>query len=405
MDDVIAFMSNTTAGVEKDKTFIELLSRNEIQKVRDFQKSFPEYCITPLCRLQGLADHLNIDRIWIKNESCRFGLNSFKVLGSTYAIGKYLSKSIGKDIGDCPFDLLSSDSVKKKIGRKLFVTATDGNHGRAVAWAAKRFGHDSVVFLPRNSARIRLENIIREGAEASILDMNYDDAVRYGKLYADQRGGVVVQDTAWEGYTDIPMWIMQGYATLIDEAMEQLDALNERLPTHVFLQAGVGSFAGAIQGYLYNLSVKKRPITVIIEPQTAACLFKSEESGEGEPYAVKGDLVTIMAGLACGEPNIVSLNILRNFADAFIACKDSVAARGMRILGNPLNGDPIIIAGASGAVGLGVASLILERREFEEVKDRLGLNQNSRILVINTEGDTEPELYRKIVWDGLFPLI
>lgn len=114
MDDVIAFMSNTTAGVEKDKTFIELLSRNEIQKVRDFQKSFPEYCITPLCRLQGLADHLNIDRIWIKNESCRFGLNSFKVLGSTYAIGKYLSKSIGKDIGDCPFDLLSSDSVKKK---------------------------------------------------------------------------------------------------------------------------------------------------------------------------------------------------------------------------------------------------------------------------------------------------
>jgi diaminopropionate ammonia-lyase len=403
---VTGFVINNAARDEvTDKTSVELLSRNEIRKVRDFHKSFPEYYVTPLYRLERLAENLNIDRLWIKDESCRFGLNAFKVLGSTYAIGKYLCQLIGKDIGDISFDKLSSEYINKKLGRMLFVTATDGNHGRAVAWAASRFGHESAVFMPKNSVRIRLENIKKEGAKAAILDMNYDDAVRFAEKYASERNGVIIQDTAWKGYTDIPMWIMQGYASLLDEVVEQLDTLNETMPTHVFLQAGVGSFAGAIQGYLTALMGQKRPITVIVEPKTAACLYKSVGSGNRGPDAVKGDMPTIMAGLACGEPNIIGWDILRDYADAFITCQDFVAARGMRILASPIAHDPQITAGASGAVGLGAATLILQKNELLEIRSRLGLNQNSRVLVINTEGDTDPELYRKIVWDGLFPLI
>lgn len=398
-------VNNEARDKNKDKTSVELLTENEIQRVRNFHKSFPEHCVTPLYRLERLAENLNIDRLWIKDESCRFGLNAFKVLGSTYAIGRYLCELIGKDIEDTTFQELSSKCMKKKLGRLLFVTATDGNHGRAVAWAASRFGHESAVFMPRSSVGIRLENIKKEGAEASILDMNYDDAVRFAGNYASERGGVIIQDTAWKGYTDIPVWIMQGYASLLDEVVEQLNTLNEAMPTHVFLQAGVGSFAGAIQGYLTAVMGQKRPITVIVEPKTAACLYKSIRSGNHSPDAVKGDMPTIMAGLACGEPNIISWSILRDYADAFITCQDFVAARGMRILASPIAHDPQITAGASGAVGLGAATLILQKRELQEIKERLALDQNSRVLVINTEGDTDPDLCRKIVWDGLFPLI
>ena len=195
------------------------------------------------------------------------------------------------------------------MGEITFVTATDGNHGRGVAWAANQLGQKAVVYMPKGSSQIRLENIRKENAEASIIDGNYDDAVRLADEMARKHGWVVIQDTAWDGYEDIPTWIMQGYGTLIDEAFEQLKEHSVEKPTHVFLQAGVGSFAGAVQGYLAAKFGHDRPITIIVEPDDANCLYRSAISGERQ--IVDGDMPTIMAGLACGEPNTISWEVLK----------------------------------------------------------------------------------------------
>ncbi|MGB9812255.1 MAG: diaminopropionate ammonia-lyase [Thermovenabulum sp.] len=387
----------------KEKASVEDMSQKEIRKVREFHKSIPQYSPTPLSSLDRLSKMLGVRKILIKDESYRFGLNAFKVLGGSYAICKYLSKMLG--MNDVNFEKLRSLEIKKKIGEITFVTATDGNHGRGVAWTATQLGQKSLVFMPKGSSQMRLQSIINEGAEAYITDYNYDDAVRYAIERAKEIGGVVVQDTAWEGYEDIPLWIMQGYCTLIDEALEQMKEMGIEKPTHVFLQAGVGSYAGAVQGYLASLYGNERPITVIVEPENAACIYESAKHNDGKPHAVKGDLATIMAGLACGEPNPISWKILRDYSDMYVSCPDYVSARGMRILGSPIKGDPQIISGESGAVGLGLLSLILERRELKEMKDLLNLNDESIVLCISTEGDTDPVNYRKIVWDGAFPSI
>lgn len=385
----------------ESKFHTEFLSKSTVDGVRNFHKTLPKYEKTPLHSLKELATHLGVDEIMVKDESYRFGLNAFKVLGGSYALGNYICEKIGKDISKVSFEELTSDEVKEKIGDITFVTATDGNHGRGVAWMANKLGQKSVVFMPKGSSNIRLENIRAEGAEASITDLNYDDAVRLANKYAEENNGVMVQDTAWEGYEEIPNWIMQGYTTLIDEAIEQIEEMGKEMPTHVFLQAGVGSFAGAIEGYLAERFKGNRPITAVVEPNEAACIYKSAFISDGEPHAVTGDMPTIMAGLACGEPNINGWKILRDYADMYISCPDYVSARGMRILGNSLKGDPKVISGESGAVGLGILSLILEDSSLREIAENLKLDEKSRVLVISTEGDTDPENYRKITWDGV----
>lgn len=400
----IKFIFNEIARKhEGEKACVERLSKKEIIMVREFHKSVPQYNLTPLFSLNRLSEFLGVKRIMIKDESYRFGLNAFKVLGGSYAISKYLSEKLG--FNDVNYERLRSAEVKSKIGEITFVTATDGNHGRGVAWTATQLGQKSLVYMPKGSSEKRLQSIINEGAEAYITEYNYDDAVRYAIKRAEEIGGVVVQDTAWEGYTNIPLWIIQGYCTLIDEAVEQIKEMGIERPTHVFLQAGVGSYAGAVLGYLVSLYGDERPFTVVVEPENAACIYESARCADGKPHAVKGDLSTIMAGLACGEPNPISWNILRDYADMYVSCPDYVSARGMRVLGNPLKGDPQIISGESGAVGLGLLSLILQRPQLKNMKDLLNLNENSVVLCISTEGDTDPENYRKIVWDGTFPLI
>ena len=204
------------------------------------------------------------------------------------------------------------------------------------AWAARQLEQKAVVFMPKGSSKVRLENIRKEGAKASITELNYDDAVRLANNYAEEHNAVMIQDTAWEGYENIPTWIMQGYATLIDEAIEQIKNHGEERPTHVFLQAGVGSFAGAVQGYLESVYGEYRPITIIVEPNEAACIYKSAKQNDGKPHAVTCCMPTIMAGLACGEPNTIGWGILRDYSDMYISCPDYVTARGMRILGNPM---------------------------------------------------------------------
>ena len=380
------------------KASVDFISEVTIKKVNEFHKGFDEYSVTPLHNLEGLANRFGVKNIFLKDESYRFGLNAFKVLGGAYAIGHYLADKLGVDISEVSFEYLRSKEVKEKLGEITFVTATDGNHGRGVAWAANQLGQKSVVYMPRGSSPIRLNNIRKEGSDASIIDGNYDDAVALSDKMAKKNGWVVIQDTAWEGYENIPTWIMQGYGTLIYEALNQLEEYGIDKPTHVFLQAGVGSFAGAILGYLVDKFKEERPITVIMEPEDANCLYLSSLSGKRE--IVEGDMPTIMAGLACGAPNTVSYEILKDYADGYLSCPDYVAARGMRILASPLKGDPQVISGESGAVGTGVITLLMERDEYKEIRASLKLDENSVVLVISTEGDTDPKKYRDIVWDG-----
>lgn len=372
----------------------------DINEVYNFHKTLPNYKATPLVNLKDLSKHYGIKNIWIKDESKRFGLNAFKVLGGSYAMGKYLSKRLNKPMKELPFNVLISDEVKKELGDITFVTATDGNHGRGVAWMANKLRQKSIVYMPKGSAIMRLENIRKEGAKATITDLNYDDAVRLANDKAISIGGVMVQDTAWDGYEEIPLWIMQGYTTIINEIKEQLA---EDKPTHVFLQAGVGSFAGAIQGYLAHLYGEERPITVICEPHGANCIYKSMEVNDGNPHNVTGDLKTIMAGLACGEPNTISWKILRDNSDFSVSCEDSISARGMRVLSSPLGEDKRVISGESGSVGLGLVTELLDNKEkYKEFLNELKLDENSKVLCISTEGDTDLQGYKNIVWDGMY---
>lgn len=370
-----------------------------ISEVYDFHKTLPNYKPTPLVDLENLAKYYGVKKVWLKDESKRFGLNAFKVLGGSYAMGKYLSERLNRPMAELPFNVLVSEEIKNQLGEITFVTATDGNHGRGIAWMANKLKQRSIVYMPKGSAIMRLENIRKEGAEATITELNYDDAVRLANDKALSTGGVMVQDTAWDGYEEIPLWIMQGYTTIINEIIEQLDGDK---PTHVFLQAGVGSFAGAIQGYLAHLYGEDRPITVICEPHGANCIYKSMEANDGNPHNVTGDLKTIMAGLACGEPNTISWKILRDNSDFSVSCEDSISARGMRVLSSPLGNDKRVISGESGSVGLGLFTVLSDNKEeYKEFLNELKLDENSKVLCISTEGDTDLEGYKNVVWNGM----
>lgn len=377
---------------------LDFMSLENARKVQAFHASFPVYKETPLASLKETAGLLGIDNIYVKDESYRFGLNAFKVLGGSYAIGNYLARRQGKTISEMPYERLVSEEVKKELGDITFVTATDGNHGRGVAWTAGQLRQKAVVYMPKGSAAERLKNIQAEGAEASITDLNYDGAVRLANRQAEEKGWVMVQDTAWEGYEDIPEWIMQGYGTMGYEAYTQL----LQKPTHIFLQAGVGSMAGAIAGFFAGIYGEDRPIITIVEPDKADCIFRTAKAADGRLHFVTGDMDTIMAGLACGEPCSIGWNVLRDYADYFISCPDYMAAQGMRILGNPAAGDNRVIAGESGAAAFGCVTEILRNPRYAQVKEKLGLNETSRVLFFNTEGDTDRENYRSIVWDGAY---
>lgn len=403
--ELLKWVHNTKSrDVNYTKEKLVGFEEKEMKEVYDFHKSLPGYKATPLVELDDLAKYYGVQKLWLKDESKRFGLNAFKVLGGSYAIGKYLSQKLGRDMSELPFNVLISDEVKKQLGDVTFVTATDGNHGRGVAWVANKLRQKSVVYMPKGSAKMRFDAIAREGADVSITDLNYDDAVRLANKGAEEHSWIMVQDTAWDGYEEIPLWIMQGYSTIINEIVEQLEAAKEEKPTHVFLQAGVGSFAGAVQGYLAHLYGDDRPITIICEPHGANCIYKSMEANDGKPHNVTGDLTTIMAGLACGEPNTISWKILRDNADFSVSCDDSIAARGMRVLSSPLGNDQRVISGESGAVGLGLFTVLSEKKEeYVELMKALKIDENSRILCISTEGDTDVEGYKNVVWNGSHP--
>lgn len=385
-----------------NENLLEFLNKDEISKARDFHKSFPQYKETPLVSLENLSKDIGLGGIYIKDESYRFGLNAFKVLGGSFAMAKYMAQKLNRDISELPYEKLISPELREELGEITFVTATDGNHGRGVAWTANKLKQKSVVYMPKGSSKTRLENIRKEGAEASITDMNYDDAVRLAAKYADENNGVVIQDTAWEGYEEIPAWIMQGYGTMGLEALNQLTEYGVERPTHIFIQAGVGSLAGAIQGFFASVFKENCPKTVIVESNLADCLYKSAKANDGNLISVGGDMQTIMAGLACGEANTIGWKVLKEYSDTFVSSPDYVAANGMRILGNPLRGDKKVISGESGAVTSGLLYEIMKNDKYKDLKESLELDENSKVLLFSTEGDTDPDKYKEIVWRGQY---
>lgn len=339
------------------------------KKVQEYHKSLSVYEPTPLVSLDGLARELGVGAVYLKDESKRFGLNAFKALGASYAVGNILN---------------NMDPDKNPV----FVTATDGNHGRAVAWAAAQAGYKSVVFMPKGTVQCRVDAIHEvSDAEVIVTELNYDDAVRLAASYAEKHNGYLVQDTGFEGYEDIPWDITLGYTHMAAEAAEQL---GDTSPTHVFLQAGVGSMAGGVLGYLTDLYGAGSFKTAIMEAYDAACIFESVKQGRN--IASGGSPQTIMAGLNCGEANIFTLPVLRDFAEFFFKLPDDVTIEGMRRLAKEG-----VVAGECGAVGTGLLMRLCCDPQYEAIKTQMGLDKNSVVLLFSTEGNTDPDSYDDIV--------
>ncbi|MRI33634.1 diaminopropionate ammonia-lyase [Endozoicomonas sp. OPT23] len=388
---MLKFSKNTFYTGTTSPLFTSEIAR----KVRSFHKKIEGYTPTPLVSLPALAERLGVKSIQVKDESYRFGLNAFKVLGGSYALGRLLAEHLQIDIDEVDLKTISS-KLKKPL---IFATATAGNHGTGVAWAAREMGQTAVVYMPKGSPQASVDRIRGLGAECIVTDVNYDDTVRLASQTSDKNGWMLVQDTAWEGYEKIPTWISQGYTTMAAEALEQ----TAEAPTHVMLQAGVGAMAGGILGYLADELGSENFNTVISEPRAADCIYRSGTSKAGDMISVDGDLNSIMAGLACGEPNPLTWPVLRDCSNAFASVTDSVTATGMRILGNPLQGDTAIISGESGGINMGLLYQMAVHPEGKLLAETVGLNKDSVVLIFSTEGDTNPERYRHIVWEGSLP--
>jgi diaminopropionate ammonia-lyase len=377
-----------------------IFTRDTAAHAMAFHRTFPDYRSTPLVSLDCLAREYGVGGVYIKDESFRFGLNAFKVLGGSYCIGSYIARRLGIDLADLPYERMISDEIASRLGSITFATATDGNHGRGVAWTANRLRQRSVVYMPGGSSAERLNNIRALGSEAAMTDVNYNETVRYTKKQAGINKWVLIQDSDGGGEPEIPVDIMRGYTTLALETLEQLDGIG---PTHIILQAGVGSMAGALAAFYANCFAGNKPVIVIVEPDKADCFYRTALAGDGSIHTVDGDMDTIMAGLACGEPCGIAWDILNACADCFISMPDYVAAKGMRVLGNPLGTDSRVISGESGACSFGLVMTLLDDPGCAGLRDRLGLGAGSRVLCVSTEGATDLNNYRRIVWDGLYP--
>lgn len=322
------------------------------------------YAPTRLVSLETVARAAGIAGVFYKDESTRFGLGSFKALGGAYAVLRQLRAAVRP----------ASDIV--------VTCATDGNHGRSVAWGAQRFGCKCVIYVHETVSKGRADAIAAYGAEIRRVPGTYDDAVRQAARDAAANSWIVVSDTSYPGYTDIPRDVMQGYAVMVDETLTQMDSL----PTHVFIQAGVGGLAAAVCGHLWESLGDRRPRIVVVEPDRAACLFESARVGHAAN--IGGALDTAMAGLACGETSLLAWDILEEGACDFMTVTDEAAFACMRMLAPQVVAGESAVAGMAGLMGAAVRPDLVQA---------LGLDASSRVLLFGSEGDTDPELYRKIV--------
>ncbi len=388
----------------KAKSENSLITNEVARKAFNFYQKISGYRISPLKGLNHLSKFLGLGGIWVKDESERLNLNSFKILGGSYAIYKHIKEVLNVKGRELSFAEITSEENREKLKDLVIATATDGNHGRGVAWTANKLGLRSMIYVHKNTAKARIKTIQNYGATVKIINGTYDEAVEQVTVDAKKNNWQIIADTAWEGYEKIPTWIMQGYSTMYLETQEQLAALGIVKPTHIFVQAGVGSLAASVVNYYKNLFHEDSPTTIIVEPDNANCIFQSAIKNDEKPVNVEIVKNTIMAGLECGNPNPIAWDILRTQADYFLSCPDYVAAKGMRVYAMPLQGDPMIVSGESGAVTLGALMFIMKQKSLENLKDELKLDADSQVLLINTEGNTDPINFKQVVWDGLEPV-
>jgi diaminopropionate ammonia-lyase len=354
-----------------------LFATHEYRMVDNFFGSQPNLLPTPLHHLRGLASQIKIGDLLVKDESTRFGLTSFKLLGVSYAVGR----------------LLSSGRLAK--GSAL-ACATEGNHGRAVARVAAENCLESKIYVAAETTPARIGALEGEGAHVTVVDGNYDDAVRQAARDAAVYGWQIISDTSWPGYEEIPRWIMAGYTQLMTEAEEQWTP--DRPPDAVLVQAGVGGLACAVVSWLCQKYGPKRPYVIVCEPLSAACLLESFRAGR--PVSLPGPFDTIMTGLRCGEVSLTAWPVIARAVDAFISVADGYSERVMRMLAHPTEGDTLVTAGASGACGLAGLLALTEEESFRLVRAACGLNEQSRVLAINTEGATDPDFYAQVIGCG-----
>jgi diaminopropionate ammonia-lyase len=352
-------------------------------------RALPGYAPTPLTDLPGLAAELGLGQVLVKDESSRFGIDAFKGLGASYAIYSVLRRRCRERWNtDLPVEEFLAAGLRDRLGAITFTAATDGNHGRAVAWVARLLGQAAVIFMPADTAQPRQDAVRREGGEVRLITGTFDDCVTACAETARQQGWQVIADTAYPGNLVIPGDIMTGYGTIFAEISTQTDLAFDA----VFLPAGVGGLAAAGTAFLVKTRGADRPPLVCVEPLSSACFLESIERGGGEPIAASGDQQSIMVGLCCGLPSLLAWPVVRDGMDLFLAIEDSYALDAMRAYHQ--HG---IVAGESGASALAGLLALLRNPPLAAARDHLGLGKQSRLLVINTEGATDPQNYRTVV--------
>ena len=368
-----------------------------VKSVTRFHRSMDIYKATPLAHMKNMAKRIGVESIYVKDESHRFGLNAFKVVGGVYGLANVIARYLGIDFNTIDFNDLKQESIKDQLNEVTIMSVTDGNHGRGLAWAGAELDCNVIIYMPKGSAEARVQALTELGAEVHVTDLNYDDTLRLVIDKVAQNDKLLhVQDQAWPGYEEIPNWISQGYMTIADEALTQIYFSGDKAPTHVFLQAGAGSMALGIASYFANQLGDKCPKIVIMEAKNANCYFESIRKGES--VRILGDLDTIMAGLSVGEVNTEGFRVIPHVASAYLSCADTMSKYGTRLLAAPQGEDPKVISGESGSVGAGVLNHLMLNDSGKELRETLNLNENSRVLLFSTEGDTDPDLYQKIVF-------
>jgi diaminopropionate ammonia-lyase len=369
----------------------KILSHELCETARDVICGWNGYEPTALQSLQCLAEKIGVAQIHYKDEGSRFGLGSFKALGGAYAVLRLLALEIPKHTGSTASDAeigsgRSADAVKDIT----IVTATDGNHGRSVAWACGLFGCRCVIYIHAEVSKGRAQAMEALGADVIRIDGNYDESVHRAAADAAANGWHVVSDTSYEGYTEVPRQVMAGYTVMTTEIAQQMP--DDFFFTHVFVQGGVGGLAGAICAHNWQVMGIRRPRFIIVEPDRADCLFQSAKNGAPTEVSIAEE--TVMAGLSCGEVSRLSWEILRIGADDFLTISDNLVAPTMRLLAGGVGDDKPIVAGESAVAGL---AALIAIRSNALLSDELGINGDSRILVFGTEGATDVDIYESIV--------
>jgi diaminopropionate ammonia-lyase len=351
-----------------------------------FHRRLPGYEATPLVDAPELAESLGVGKVFMKDESSRLGLPAFKILGASWAVYRALEERLGdEDFGD--WEVIEDLKQRLEPLRPLsLVAATDGNHGRAVARIAQLLGLGARIFVPGDMVAARREAIAGEGAEVVVVDGGYDEAVERSA----EAEGLLISDTSWSGYERVPSWVIEGYSTMLWEIDEELARRDEAGPDLVVVQVGVGAFAAAVAGHFRRPDAPRHPKLVAVEPARADCLFQSVSAGQ--LVSVPGPHDSIMAGLNCGRPSPVAWPVLSRSMDVLVAVDDEPSREAMRLAARTG-----IVSGETGAAGLGGLLQLVHSGDGGEARRLLDVNEDTRVLVFNSEGATDPDAYRRVV--------